>query len=79
MTTHAYPSPLAALNTAIANGGGIVAFAKSLDVSNAAVTAWRKKGHVPFPRAFEIEDKFGVPAIEVMSREFAALEARRKA
>ena len=49
-----------ALESAIKRGGGIVAFARTLGVTHQAVTAWRKRGHVPFDRAARIEVLYGV-------------------
>ena len=41
----------AALESAIKRAGGILAFARDLGVTHQAVSAWRKRGHVPFDRA----------------------------
>jgi DNA-binding transcriptional regulator YdaS (Cro superfamily) len=60
-------SRVAALNTAIANAGGIFAFARSLGVSHQVVYQWKKLGYVPAARAIVIEHRFGVPQIDMVS------------
>lgn len=59
------------LERAITLGGGIVAFASAMGVTHQAVSAWRKKGHVPIARALEIEQKFGVPTEGLVSEGLA--------
>ena len=49
-----------AIEVAIARGGGIIAFAKAMNVTHQAVTWWRKQGRVPLPRAMVIEHMYGV-------------------
>ena len=60
------------LETAIKRGGGIVAFAKALGVTHQAVSAWRKRGHVPFDKATRIEVLFGVLREQLLSERNAA-------
>lgn len=61
------------LEQAIAAAPGIVAFAKALGVTHQAVSAWRKKGHVPLARAAQIEALYGVPRAKLLSEAMAAL------
>lgn len=56
-----------AINRAIAKGGGIVRFAKSMGVSHQAVYAWKRRGWVPVEKAVVIEAAYGVPRDELMS------------
>lgn len=49
-----------ALELAISRGGGIIAFSRALGVTHQAVSAWRKRYHVPPHRALAIEALFGV-------------------
>lgn len=41
--------------------GGQVELARSLNVSEQAISAWVRRGYVPKARAAEIEEKYGVP------------------
>jgi hypothetical protein len=56
-----------AINRAIAKGGGIVRFARSMGVSHQAVYAWKRRGWVPVEKAVVIEAAYGVPRDELMS------------
>jgi hypothetical protein len=58
-----------AINLAIAKGGGIVRFARSMGVSHQAVYAWKRRGWVPVEKAVVIEAAYGVPRDELMSPE----------
>lgn len=62
----------AALESAIKRAGGILAFARDLGVTHQAVSAWRKRGHVPFDRATTIEVKYGIPRETLLSERLAA-------
>jgi len=55
-------TPLDHLNAAIANAGGIFAFARKLGITHQAVYHWKRRGWVPLERAVEIEQHFHVPA-----------------
>lgn len=57
---------LAALDRAVAKAGGIVAFRKAMGLSHQSVYAWKRRGYVPFPRAAQIEAKFGIPHRELV-------------
>lgn len=61
----------AALEAAIKRGGGIITFSKSLFVTHQAVSAWRKRGHVPFDKAARIEVLYGVPRQTLVSQRIA--------
>lgn len=52
---------LAAINTAIERGGGIVRFSKALGVTHQAVYFWKRKGYVPLDKAIGIECLVGTP------------------
>jgi transposase-like protein len=56
-----------AINRAIAKGGGIVRFARSMGVSHQAVYAWKRRGWVPVEKAVVIEAAYGVPRDDLMS------------
>jgi transposase-like protein len=56
-----------AINRAIAKGGGIVRFARSMGVSHQAVYAWKRRGWVPVEKAVVIEAVYGVPRDDLMS------------
>jgi transposase-like protein len=56
-----------AINLAIAKGGGIVRFAKSMGVSHQAVYAWKRRGWVPVEKAVVIEAAYGIPRDDLMS------------
>lgn len=51
----------AALETAIKRAGGISKCAKALGISLQAISMWRKNNTVPFERALQIEQLWGVP------------------
>lgn len=57
---------LAALDTAIERGGGIVRFSRALKITHQAIYHWRRRGWVPADRALAIESIFGVPREELM-------------
>jgi hypothetical protein len=57
---------IAALDLAIERGGGIVRFAKSMNVTHQAVYNWRKRGWVPPERSLIIETIFGVERSRLM-------------
>lgn len=63
---------LDALNTAIANAGGVFAFCRALGVTHQAVYNWKRRGWVPFERAAEIERLYGVPAGQLVKSSVAA-------
>jgi transposase-like protein len=56
-----------AINLAIAKGGGIVRFAKSMGVSHQAIYAWKRRGWVPVEKAVVIEAVYGIPRDDLMS------------
>lgn len=56
-----------ALERAIVRMGGIVRFAKTLGVTNQAVTQWRKRKCVPLTRAVQIEQECGIPREELVT------------
>jgi hypothetical protein len=58
---------VATINLAIAKGGGIVRFAKSMGVSHQAVYAWKRRGWVPVEKAVVIEGAYGIPRDDLMS------------
>ena len=58
---------IAAINRAIAKGGGIVRFAKSMGVSHQAIYAWKRRGWVPVEKAVVIEAAYGIPRDDLMS------------
>jgi len=58
---------IAAINRAIAKGGGIVRFAKSMGVSHQAIYAWKRRGWVPVEKAVVIEAVYGIPRDDLMS------------
>lgn len=58
---------VAAIDVAIARGGGIVRFAKSMTVTHQAVYNWRKRGWVPPERAVIMEAIFGVQRDSLMN------------
>lgn len=62
----------AAIREAIDKAGGIVAFRKALGVTHQGVYYWIKVGRVPIEKALEIEDKFGIPRIDLIDARFAA-------
>ena len=51
---------VAALDDAIARGGGIVKFSRALGVTHQAVYDWRKRGWVPLERAVVIASIFKI-------------------
>lgn len=59
------------LDSVIGQAGGIIAFAKEMDVSHQAVYAWKRRGSVPIERAVTIEALYGVPARELVSPSIA--------
>lgn len=60
------------LNKAIAAGGGILAFARRLNISHQAVYQWKAAGYVPADRALEIQLVYGVPFLDLVSADTAA-------
>lgn len=60
-----------ALDRAIAEGGGIVAFSQAMGVSHQAVYSWKRRGYVPIERAIVIEDALGVPARDLVKPSLA--------
>ena len=52
---------LAALDRAVELGGGIVRFARAMNVTHQAVYNWRKRGWVPLERALVIETLYRIP------------------
>lgn len=58
---------IAAIDLAIERGGGIVRFAKSMNVTHQAVYNWRKRGWVPPERAVVIEAVFAIPRADLMN------------
>lgn len=71
---------IAALKTAIDKAGGIVAFRKAEGVTHQSVYRWMKRGHVPIPRAVQIEQRYGVPYLTLIDPAIVeALEAASSA
>ena len=60
-----------ALEVAISRAGGIIAFSRALGVTHQAVSAWRKKCHVPPHRALAIEALFGVDRFSLIQPELS--------
>ncbi len=60
-----------ALEVAISRAGGIIAFSRALGVTHQAVSAWRKKCHVPPHRALAIEALFGVDRFSLIRPELS--------
>lgn len=60
------------LAAAIKRGGGIVKFSRDMNVTMQAIAGWKKRGHVPFERATDIEKRFGVPRESLVHPETAA-------
>ena len=60
------------LNAAIALAGGIIQFAKDLDVKPQAVTQWRSQRFVSLERAVDIERLYGIPRGELVTPSVAA-------
>lgn len=60
-----------ALDRAIENAGGILAFSQAMGVSHQAVYSWKRRGYVPIERAVVIEDALGIPAKELVKSELA--------
>lgn len=58
---------VAAIESAINRGGGIVRFAKGMGVSHQAVYAWKRRGWVPVEKAVVIEAAYGIPRDDLMS------------
>jgi transposase-like protein len=58
---------IAAIDLAIERGGGIVRFARGMNVTHQAVYNWRKRGWVPPERAVVIEAVFGVQRDRMMN------------
>ena len=58
---------VAAIDVAIERGGGIVRFAKAMNVSHQAVYNWKARGWVPPERAVLIEGTFGVDRDRLMN------------
>ena len=58
---------IAAIDLAIERGGGIVRFAKSMNVTHQAVYNWRKRGWVPPERAVVMEAIFAIPRSDLMN------------
>jgi len=65
--------PIAKLNIAIARGGGILAFSRSLGVSHQVVYQWKKQGYVPTERALTIQYLYGMPYIDFVKPAFAKI------
>lgn len=57
---------LAAMDEAVARGGGIVAFARRMGVTHQAIYHWRKRGWAPVERAVAIEAVFGIDRHRLM-------------
>lgn len=57
---------IAAINLAIERGGGVLRFAKSMNVTHQAVYNWKKRGWVPAERSLTIETIFGVERSRLM-------------
>lgn len=60
-----------ALELAIRRAGGIIAFSRALGVTHQAVSAWRKRCHVPPHRALAIEALFGVDRFSLIQPELS--------
>jgi DNA-binding transcriptional regulator YiaG len=60
-----------ALELAISRAGGIIAFSRALGVTHQAVSAWRKRCHVPPQRALAIEALFGVDRFSLIQPELS--------
>ena len=60
-----------ALELAISRAGGIIAFSRALGVTHQAVSAWRKRCHVPPHRALAIEALFGVDRFSLIQPELS--------
>ncbi len=73
MTDTTKESRIAALETAVERGGGIVRFSRSMGISHQAVYHWRKRGWVPADKALVIESVFGVPRADIMEPRLAAV------
>ena len=58
---------IAAIDLAIERGGGIVRFARGMNVTHQAVYNWRKRGWVPPERAVVIEAVFGIERDRMMN------------
>jgi DNA-binding transcriptional regulator YdaS (Cro superfamily) len=58
---------VAAIDTAIERGGGIVRFAKAVGVTHQAVYNWKARGWVPPKRAVAIEAVFSVDRDSLMN------------
>lgn len=67
--------PIAKLNVAIARGGGILAFSRSLGVSHQVVYQWKKQGYVPTERALTIQHLYGMPYIDFVKPALAEILA----
>lgn len=61
-----------AIDSAVKRAGGLNKFAAALGISNQAVTAWRRRGFVPFERATTVEYLYGVSRVAMMLPETAA-------
>lgn len=64
---------IAALETAISRGGGVVRFSKALGISTQAIYHWKRRGWVPVDKALIIEALFGVPREDTLEPSFVAL------
>jgi hypothetical protein len=60
-----------ALDRAIADAGGILAFSQAMGISHQAVYSWKRRGYVPIERALLIEDALGVPARDLVKPSLA--------
>lgn len=57
---------------AIELAGGVKALSVALGVTHQATYLWVRKGYVPMPRAVEIEQRYGVPAMNLIDPQIAA-------
>ena len=66
-------SRVAAIDVAIARGGGIIRFAAALGVTHQAVYEWKRRGYAPADRALVMETLFAVPRADTMEPRLAAV------
>ena len=57
----------------VSDVGGVEKLGAVLGVTHQAVSAWRKRGHVPIQRAVHIEALYGIPATSLVRPEIAGI------
>jgi hypothetical protein len=62
-----------ALNRAIQAGGGVISFAKTMEVTHQAVYHWKKRGYVPFDKAAKVQNLFGEPMMNLVREDVATV------